>query len=107
MQNFYQTDDIRFSIPFNFVSDEFNGLTTDVHALIPDLVLNHVRGLEPRHFDSFSQAAAENAASRIFLGVHWRFDATEGVSAGDRIADYNFDHVLRPRSNHSSTHVAS
>ncbi len=107
MQNFYQTDDISFSIPFDFVSDEFNGWTTDIHEMIPDLVLDHVRENRPRHFDSFSQAAAENAASRIFLGIHWRFDATEGVSAGNRIADYNFDHVMRPRSGRSPTHVAS
>ena len=107
MQNFYQTDDVRFSIPFDFVSDEFNGLTTDIHNLIPDLVLDQVRQNRPRHFDSFSQASAENAASRIFLGIHWRFDATEGISAGNRIADYTFDHVMRPRSGRSPTHVAS
>jgi len=107
MQNFYQTDDIHFSIPFTFISDELNGVTRDIHDLIPDLVLDHLRQERPRHYDSFSQAAAENAASRIFLGIHWRFDAIEGVSAGDRIADYNFDHVLRPRSSHGPTHVAS
>ncbi len=107
MQDFYQTDDISFSIPFTFISDELNGLTTDIHELIPDLVLDHVRGMEPRHFDTFSQAAAENAASRIFLGIHYRFDATEGVSAGNRIADYNFDNVMRLRSGRGPTHVAS
>ncbi len=107
MTNFYQTDDLRFSIPFDFISDEFNGVCTDIHELIPDLVLDHVRQIRPRHFDSFSQAAAENAASRIFLGIHWRFDATAGVSAGNRIADYTFDHVLRPRSSRSPMHVAS
>lgn len=107
MTNFYQTDDIRFSIPFDFVSDEFNGLTTDIHELIPDLVLDHVRQMRPRHYDSFSQATAENAASRIFLGIHWRFDAVEGVSAGNRIADDTFDHVLRPRYGRGATHVAS
>lgn len=107
MSNFYQTDDIRFSVPFDFVSDEFNGLTRDIHELIPDLVLDHVRAMRPRHYDSFSQAAAENAASRIFLGIHWRFDAIEGISAGNRIADYTFDHLLRPRGDHGPTHIAS
>jgi hypothetical protein len=106
MTNFYQTDDIRFSIPFDFISDEFNGLTTDIHELIPELVLDHVRDVRPRHYDSFSQAAAENAASRIFLGIHWRFDATEGISAGNRIADHNFDNLLRPRGR-GKTHVPS
>lgn len=107
MTNFYQTDDVRFSVPFDFISDEFNGVSRDIHDLIPELVLDHVREIRPRHFDSFSQASAENAASRIFLGIHWRFDAVEGVSAGNRIADYAFDHILRPRSRLSPTHVAS
>ncbi len=107
MQNFYQTDDIEFSIPFDFISDEFNGVTRDIHELIPDLILDHVRQIRPRHYVSFSQASAENAASRVFLGIHWRFDATEGVSAGNRIADLVFDTRLRPRHGHGPTHVAS
>jgi hypothetical protein len=107
MANFYQTNDISFSIPFTFLSDEFNGVTRDIHELIPDLVLDHVRQALPRHFESFSQAAAENAASRIFLGIHWRFDAIEGVSAGNRIADIVFDTRLLPLHGHGPTHVAS
>ena len=107
MSNFYQTDDISFTIPFDFISDEFNGLTTDIQELIPDLVLDHVREIRPRHYDSFSQASAENAASRIFLGIHWRFDAIAGVSAGNRIADHNFDHHLRPRGGKGTTHITS
>lgn len=107
MTNFFQTDEIRFNIPFDFISDEFDGVSRDIHDMIPELVLDHVRKIRPRHFDSFSQAAAENAASRIFLGIHWRFDAIAGVSAGNRIADYAFDHILRPRSGRQVGHVAS
>jgi hypothetical protein len=115
LADFYQTDDINFSIPFDFVSEEFNGVTRDIHDAIPPLILNFVRQIEPRHFTSFSQAAAENAASRIFLGIHWRFDAIEGVSAGDRIADIVFDTKLRPLHGddgseghgHSPTHVGT
>src|SRR5262249_17585361 len=59
MADFYQTDDIHFSIPFDFVSDEFNGVSRDVHDAIPDLILDHIRQLRPRHYESFSQAAAE------------------------------------------------
>jgi hypothetical protein len=105
MADFYQTDDINFSIPFDFVSDEFNGVTRDVHQEIPDLILNYVRQIRPRHYDSFSEAAAEVAASRIFLGIHWRFDAIQGVDAGDRIADIDFDTKLRPRRGGGPTHV--
>jgi hypothetical protein len=105
MADFYQTNDISFSIPFDFISDEFNGVTRDIHDAIPDIILNHVRDMLPRHFNSFSQAAAENAASRIFLGIHYRFDAIQGVSAGDRIADYTFDHLLRARAGRQLYHV--
>jgi hypothetical protein len=107
MADFYQTDDVKFSIPFTFISDELNGVTTDIHQSIPPMILNFVRQIEPRQFVSFSQAAAENAASRIFLGIHWRFDAIQGVSAGDRIADIDFDTLLRPLHGHHPTHVAS
>jgi hypothetical protein len=105
MADFYQTDDIKFSIPFDFISEEFNGVTRDVHEQIPDLILNYIRQIRPRHYYSFSQAAAENAASRIFLGIHWRFDATNGVDAGDRIADIDFDTQLRPRRGNGPDHV--
>jgi hypothetical protein len=107
LADFYQTDDINFSIPFDFVSDEFNGVTRDIHESIPPIILNFVNQIEPRHYASFSQAAAENAASRIFLGIHWRFDAVEGVSAGNRIADIDFDTKLRPKDVSSRNHVAS
>ncbi|HLJ93193.1 MAG TPA: DUF4214 domain-containing protein [Gemmataceae bacterium] len=107
LADFYQTDDINFSIPFDFISDEFNGLTRDIHEVIPSLILDHVRQIRPRHYDSFSQAAAEISASRIFDGIHWRFDATEGVSAGDRIADIDFDTKLRPTDGGGSKHVAT
>ncbi len=106
LANLYRTDDVHFSIPFSFISDEMNGMSRDVYESIPDLVQNNIRQIRERHFDSFSQAAAENAASRIFLGIHWRFDATEGVSAGNRIADYTFDHVMRPRGR-APKHIAS
>jgi hypothetical protein len=105
MADFYQTDDMTFSISFDFISDEFNGVSRDVQQAIPDLVMNYVRDIRPRHYGSFSQAAAENAASRIFLGIHWRFDAIEGVSAGDRIADIDFDTQLRPVGGDGPTHV--
>ena len=39
-----------------------------------------------RHFTSLSQAAEENGLSRIYGGVHWRFDHDEGMSAGRAIA---------------------
>jgi hypothetical protein len=75
LENFYGTDAISFTI----VSDELNGRTRDSQGAI--------RARIPRSFSSFSEAAEENAMSRIFLGIHWRFDATEGVKNGRQIAD--------------------
>lgn len=85
LANFYQTDDI----PFSFISDEWNGVTTDQFGV--------VRPVRERFFFTLSQAAAENAASRVFNGVHWRFDGAEGVRAGNAIADHVYENLLRPR----------
>ncbi|WP_437736150.1 phosphatase PAP2 family protein [Sorangium sp. So ce1335] len=69
-------------------SDEFNGITTDARG--------NVRPAIKRCYSSFSQASQENASSRIYLGVHWRFDAVEGMRQGKRIADAVVDRVLQP-----------
>jgi hypothetical protein len=31
-------------------------------------------------------AIADNEISRIYLGVHWKFDATGGKEVGDKVA---------------------
>jgi hypothetical protein len=84
LENFYGTDDIGFS----FISDEYNGKTLGVNG--------EIRPLAERTFNSFTEAKVENAISRIYLGVHWRFDATEGIDVGDRVADYVFANSLLP-----------
>lgn len=52
----------------SFVSDELNGVTTDNHGTV-----------RPRHVRSFPgglwQMIEENRRSRVYLGVHWVFDA--------------------------------
>jgi hypothetical protein len=56
-----------------------------------------VRPRLPRSFSSLSQAEEENGQCRIYLGVHWRFDKSEGMAAGHRVADYVFQHgLVRP-----------
>jgi hypothetical protein len=85
LRRFYGTDDIAFT----FVSDEFNGETHDNQG--------NVRPLLPRSFQSLSQAEEENGQSRIYLGIHWSFDKTEGIAQGRRVADYVFENAFRPR----------
>jgi hypothetical protein len=85
LRRFYRTD----RIAFTFVSDEFNGVTEDNEG--------NVRPLLPRSFTSLSQAEEENGQSRIYLGIHWAFDKTEGIAQGRKVADWVFDHAFRPR----------
>jgi PAP2 superfamily len=49
-----------------------------------------------RTFGSFSQAADEASASRIFAGQHFRSDEEAGQTLGNQIADFVTDHVLLP-----------
>ncbi len=41
-----------------------------------------------RSFQSFSQAADEAAASRIYSGQHFRYDEDAGQALGDQVADF-------------------
>ena len=50
----------------------------------------------PRSFSNLSQAEEENGQSRIYLGIHWSFDKTEGIALGRRVGDYVFDHAFTP-----------
>ncbi len=51
-----------------------------------------------RTYTKFSAAAWENAISRIYLGVHYRFDATDGNRAGTDLGKYVARNCLRPIS---------
>ncbi|GGT17631.1 vanadium-dependent haloperoxidase [Streptomyces purpureus] len=51
--------------------------------------------VKSRHFTSFSAAARENAYSRIWLGVHFPWDAEDGLTLGDKIANHVFTTRLR------------
>ncbi|MFG2112083.1 vanadium-dependent haloperoxidase [Streptomyces sp. NPDC048718] len=41
-----------------------------------------------RSFTSFSAAAREDAVSRVWLGVHYRFDGEYGLATGAQVADW-------------------
>ena len=64
-------------IKFDFVSDEFNGKNADAKGVI-----------RPNIKRSFSLKTAdeENRISRVYLGVHWKFDADGGHELGKDIA---------------------
>jgi Dockerin type I domain len=70
LADFYGTDNIHFTIG----SDELPGV---YHS-----------------FDSFSAAAEENGQSRIYLGIHWQFDKTNGIALGEAVGNYVFEHQL-------------
>jgi hypothetical protein len=71
LANFYGTDQMHFAL----TSDELPGVT--------------------RSYNSFSQATDENGQSRIYLGIHWAFDKTNGIATGDAIGNYVFQHELK------------
>jgi hypothetical protein len=83
LRRFYGTDRIRFT----FVSDEFNGVTTDNQG--------NVRPRIPRTFASLSAAEEENGQSRIYLGIHWEFDKAEGMLQGRRVADFVMNNAFQ------------
>jgi len=85
LRNFFGKDDIRFS----FTSDELNGKTADNSGTI--------RPLRPRFFSSLSEAELENGQSRVFLGIHFDFDSSEGIIMGNKVADLVFNNTLQAR----------
>lgn len=84
LREFFGTDEMEFT----FVSDEYNGVTQDNEG--------NVRPLIPRTFSSLSEAEEENGQSRIYLGIHWSFDKTEGISMGNQVADHVMSNAFQP-----------
>jgi hypothetical protein len=74
--------------PFTFTSDEFNGKNYDIYG--------HLLPLHPLSYASFTDAEYDNAESRIWIGVHWQFDADVGSKQGNRVGDWVFEHAFRP-----------
>ena len=69
------------SLKFRFVSDELNGRTIDVDG--------SVRSRVNREY-TLNKAIKENLESRVWLGVHWRFDGDGGKQAGEEVAKQVF-----------------
>ena len=66
MRNFFGTDNVTFKLETN--DPKADGVT--------------------RAFNSFSSAALENGRSRVYLGVHYQWDADAGYLSGTGLADY-------------------
>ena len=81
MADFFGTDNVTFTIDSE---DPF-------YHLLPEHPL--------RTFHSFAAAAWENAESRLYLGVHYRFDATDGNAAGTALGHWVSAHMLQPTGN--------
>jgi hypothetical protein len=76
LASFFGTDAIPFTVP----SDEF-----------PALV---------RSFASFSQAAEESGASRIYGGIHFWSANVNGLASGASLAEYVLDNALTKKKPH-------
>ena len=62
---------------FTFVSDELNGATVDIDG--------STRTRIERQYN-IKGAIKDNLESRVWLGVHWRFDGDGGKKAGEEVA---------------------
>lgn len=54
--------------------------------------------MSTRSFTSFSQAADENADSRVMAGIHFRFACEAGQELGNDIGQWVVENHLRPRN---------
>ncbi len=86
---FFRTD----KIAFTFISDEYNGLTRDNTG--------KVRPVIPRRYEALSAAEEELELSRIYLGIHWRFDQVKGDIHGRDMAGYIFSKAFLPVQTHT------
>jgi len=68
------------------------GLTDRTHKNRPEFAS------EPRRYASFEEMAQENAASRLFLGVHYRMDCVEGLRLGRIVGQKTSNLPLRRKA---------
>jgi membrane-associated phospholipid phosphatase len=73
---YFKTDDVCFTL----TTDSLPGVT--------------------RSFESFSAAVHEVSDSRVFAGIHWRFDVTAGETVGYQVGNYVAANWLLPVRRH-------
>jgi Vanadium chloroperoxidase N-terminal domain len=69
------------ALSFDFISDELDGQTLDNDGSARPVV---------RKTFNLAQAIQSNLESRVWLGVHWRFDGDGGKAAGEQVATQVF-----------------
>lgn len=74
---------------FTFVSDEYNGKGVDPKG--------DPRPFVPVRYRSLQEAQDENGQSRIYNGVHWQWDNTEGQNLGVNITRFTLDNAFLRR----------
>ncbi len=67
------------AIRLEFVSDELNGVSQDHFS-------GEARAYYPIRYRSIDDMIADNNLSRVYLGVHWRFDSNRGSESGRNVA---------------------
>jgi hypothetical protein len=50
-----------------------------------------------RSFESFPAAALECSLSRMYLGIHFRYDSLAGNALGNAVGHYGLENFLRSR----------
>lgn len=76
-------------------SDELSFTMTAQQATNPSLLLDDAQRV--RTYTRLSQAADENAASRVFIGFHFRESTRAGLDQGRRIGAHVAANALAPR----------
>jgi hypothetical protein len=84
LRNFYPNN-----TRFTFVSDEYNGAVVDPKGV--------QRPFVPVRYRSLQEAQDENGQSRIFNGVHWEWDNTEGQNLGVNIVRFTVNNAFQRR----------
>lgn len=74
---------------FTFVSDEYDGSGVDPKGV--------ARPLVPVRYRTLRQAQIENGRSRVFNGVHWEYDDTEGQRLGENIGRFTINNAFQRR----------
>lgn len=84
------------NVRFTFVSDEYNGEGVDPRLDATEFP-GQIRPFVPVRFRNLIAAQQENGRSRVFNGVHWEPDDTEGQNIGTSIVRFTLTQKFRPR----------